>query len=228
MHAILAIGNGEVAVLRIVFGQDGSCESTLVTRVALSDIKLLSCQVAWHEISDGNISFDILAGNGRAEMIKATYVEGQGIDAEAKVVFKADQKIQFTAVQRLTQVDRLVCGDTRGHLWLFNYSTGEKLYSVKSHADRITGLDMRQEDGAIIASSKDSFVNVYSCDASASSLAKQESIKCSALTIIYEVNGTRMLGFNGLYCLFWDREQDLCLLKVNTKGGNRPVRAWYG
>ena len=48
------------------------------------------------------------------------------------------------------------------------------------------------------------------------------------MTIIYEVDGPRILGFNGLYCLLWDREQDLGLLKVNTKGGNRPVRAWYG
>ena len=37
-----------------------------------------------------------------------------------------------------------------------------------------------------------------------------------------------MLGFNGLFCYLWDSEQDLALLKVNTKGGNRPVRAWYG
>ena len=37
-----------------------------------------------------------------------------------------------------------------------------------------------------------------------------------------------LLGFNGLNCFVWDAERDIELLKVNTKGGNRPVRARYG
>ena len=59
------------------------------------------------------------------------------------------------------------------------------------------------------------------------SLCKQQSLKSSALSIIYEVDGAHILGFNGLYCFLWDAKQELALLKVNTKGGNRPIRARY-
>ena len=37
-----------------------------------------------------------------------------------------------------------------------------------------------------------------------------------------------LLGFSGLYCYLWDAHQNLALIKVNTKGGNRPIRARYG
>ena len=37
-----------------------------------------------------------------------------------------------------------------------------------------------------------------------------------------------MLGFSGLDCIMWDQGQDLAIFKVDTKGGNRPVRARYG
>ena len=36
------------------------------------------------------------------------------------------------------------------------------------------------------------------------SLCKQQSLKSSALSIIYEVDGAHILGFNGLYCFLWD------------------------
>lgn len=81
----------------------------------------------------------------------------------------------------------------------------------------------------MVACSKDNFLNFFSVEGSSSnSLAKQDSFKSSALTIVYEIHGNHILGFNGLFCIYWDTEQDLALLKVNTKGGNRPVRAWYG
>lgn len=54
-----------------------------------------------------------------------------------------------------------MAGDTRGNLWLFDYQTGAILSVVKSHPDRITGLTFKEEDGTIIACSKDSFLNVF-------------------------------------------------------------------
>lgn len=59
-------------------------------------------------------------------------------------------------------------------------------------------------------------------------LCKLQALKSSALNIIYEVSGDHVLGFNGLYCFLWDASQELALLKVNTKGGNRPIRARCG
>ena len=112
-------------------------------------------------------------------------------------------------------------------MWLFDYSIGDLLTQIKSHTDRITGLALRSDGTSVVACSKDSFLNVFSVEPNGN-IAKQDSIKSSALTIVYEIDGNRILGFNGLYCYIWDAEQDLSLLKVNTKGGNRPVRAWYG
>ena len=37
-----------------------------------------------------------------------------------------------------------------------------------------------------------------------------------------------LLGFSGLYCYLWDADSSMALIKVNTKGGNRPIRARYG
>ena len=119
-----------------------------------------------------------------------------------------------------------MCGDTRGSLWLFDYTNGGLLSQVKSHPDRITGLSISTKDQTLIACSKDSFINVFSLEQSLSRLEKKQSLKSNALNIVYETDQSRLLGYNGLYCILWDAERDISLLKVNTKGGNRPVRAW--
>ena len=61
----------------------------------------------------------------------------------------------------IEEYDRLIGGDTRGNLWLFEYSTGQLISNVRSHQDRITGLALNREDKTIVACSKDSFMNIY-------------------------------------------------------------------
>ena len=148
--------------------------------------------------------------------------------------------MQFTAVQYLDQQPqaRLVLGDTRGHLWLFNYETAQEISSVKAHPERITGLSLKADDEGyeLISSSKDSFLNVYrysnNQNPGQECLSKSQSLKQTYLNIIYEAmySDDRMLllGFSGLHCFLWDTHQNLALIKVNTKGGNRPIRARYG
>ena len=165
-----------------------------------------------------------MAINGRSELVKTRFDDNEENEI---IIFKADQKVQFTTVQLLEKAQRLVIGDTKGNVWLFDYTTGQKLSVVKSHPDRITGLAYKPEDDTIVVCSKDSFLNIFSLQGT-DKLTKHQAIKSSALSIVYEVQGSLLLGFNGLNCFLWDAEQDLALIKVNTKGGNRPVRGRYG
>jgi len=73
MHAVLAIGNGEVVVLSLAF-EHSDVQVTELARHQMCDIKLLSCYVARATES----SFDVLASNGRAELIKATFNTNSG------------------------------------------------------------------------------------------------------------------------------------------------------
>ena len=127
-YVALAIGNGEVAVLKIATSIDANDEISFevveACRNKLSDIKLLSCFII--KDADQDNQFDIVGANGRAELIKTTF-DTVTQTLSVPMVFKADQKVQFTAVQLFEAQDRLVCGDTRGNLWLFDYSTGETL-----------------------------------------------------------------------------------------------------
>ena len=69
-HVVLAIGNGEVIVLRLN-GENGISEE--LARDQICDIKLLSCFTAAIQEISGDTQFDILASNGRSELIKATF-----------------------------------------------------------------------------------------------------------------------------------------------------------
>ena len=83
LHVVLAIGNGSVIALRLnMFGEETQTEE--LARYQMCDIKLLSCFII--EIDE---KLDILAANGRSELIKVSL----GGDLDQKIIFKADQKV---------------------------------------------------------------------------------------------------------------------------------------
>ena len=102
---------------------------------------------------------------------------------------------------------------------------------VKAHRERITGLSIRGNQ--IYSSSKESFLNVYQLTQTGDALHKSQAMKINALTIIYEVLSKRdeplsLLGFNSQHCFIWDADKKIQRLRVNTLGGNRPIRARIG
>lgn len=80
MHVVLAIGNGEVIVLRLR-ETDGQVQTQSqqsaeeLAREKICDIKLLSCFIVTTQDNNGD-NFDIFAANGRSELVKATF-DGQ-------------------------------------------------------------------------------------------------------------------------------------------------------
>lgn len=78
----------------------------------------------------------------------------------------------------------LVAGDSMGHLFMFDYTNGQLMASIKAHDDIIIGLEMQfdSSDDLVISTSKESFINVYKLTKHGFVLL--QSIKESALTII--------------------------------------------
>ena len=70
LHAVLVL-NGDVSVLKITCaGMETSTK--VVHQQTMSDIRLLNCFI----VNGTEAGFDILASNGRSELLKLTYGEG--------------------------------------------------------------------------------------------------------------------------------------------------------
>jgi len=83
---------------------------------------LLSCFTT----NETAASFDILAANGRAEIVKAVICfSPQTISVNSIGLFSVEKKVQFTQACHFVanQTPLLAAGDHMGNLWVFDYAT---------------------------------------------------------------------------------------------------------
>lgn len=60
-------------------------------------------------------------------------------------------------------------------------------------------------------------------------ISKVSSIKEEDLNIIYQISihsGIKMimLGFYGNYAYVWNKQENMQIMSIDSKGGNRPIR----
>jgi WD40 repeat protein len=133
---------------------------------------------------------------------------------------------------------------------VFNYSQETQdipaFQQLKAHNnERVLSLTFNPGTSQLYSTSKDKHVNVYKFnkleDASSADgiflpnqqsqyfLSKTTQQKEEDLNIIYQLcfhGGSKlvMLGFYGNYAYVWDKQENMQIMSVDTKGGNRPIK----
>ena len=96
----------------------------------MSDIKILNIFVSREiQVSSSTLKIELLSANGRADLIRSSITLETGSDTslvKASVVhdatYKVNIKTQYICAQYIPLYNVLVTGDTKGNLFLFDYS----------------------------------------------------------------------------------------------------------
>jgi hypothetical protein len=97
-----------------------------------------------------------------------------------------------------------------------------------------------EETQQLYSTSKDNYINIYKFEEYNPEtnqitkdifyISKVSSIKEEDLNIIYQIcthqagNKMVMLGFHGNYAYVWNKHENMQIMSIDSKGGNRPIR----
>jgi len=223
-QTLLALGlsDGEVVLLLIdrpLEQSESTFTCTTLSRIKVSDIKILNVYLLAEQSTDKTFCVDLLASNGRTELIRTSLslerMEGQYRLVSAQSgTFTVGIKTQYICIQLMTP-SVLVAGDTKGNIFVFDYQApGEAYQQLKAHKnERVISLYYCQTTHQLYSTSKDNYINLYrlSPETSRPRLSKTTSLKEEDLNVIQCLSihsGRRliMLGFYGNYAYLWNKQ----------------------
>lgn len=131
----VGLSNGEAVLLLIdrpLEQADWKFTFTKLSRIKVSDIKLLNVYLVAEHSTDTTFMVDLLAANGRTELIRTSLqleiTGGEYRVASAQTgTFTVGIKTQYICIQLMTP-EVLVVGDTKGNLFVFDYRAPGEAY----------------------------------------------------------------------------------------------------
>eukprot|EP00347_Sterkiella_histriomuscorum_P019530 403341280 len=99
---------------------------------------------------------------------------------------------------------------------------------LKAHKnERVLSIYYDHEKQNLYSTSKDNYINMYSFD-NHKQIQKTQSIKEEDLNIIYNINMMNqkmvLLGYYGNFAYIWNKQENMQIFSIDTKGGNRPMK----
>ncbi|CDW88527.1 wd40 repeat domain-containing protein [Stylonychia lemnae] len=227
----ISIGDG----IAILFKVDLQQNLVQIARIQTCDIKVLNVFLIdeSHTLNEDQIG--LIASNGRAELIKYSIKNFNDVDIviSQPTIYKVEIKTQFICLVYSSKLNIAVAGDTKGNLFSFDFSqTSDQpllnFQQLKAHKnERVISLFLDESKGQLYSTSKDNYINVYNFDEN-KQIQKIQSIKEEDLNIIYNINMMNnkmvLLGFYGNFAYIWNKQENMQIFSIDTKGGNRPLK----